>query len=153
MSPNTSNGNINLPCVAKKKVECVTCQSWSWFENCSESLVLASRKSYLVIICPNSNEYITKVKLGQIGVDSNIAQNLAPRKSYVITNGPTLHEKFTKSVIRSSWSWFEHFPTSLIQTIRSHFWSFIIRRHSHVKLTKSVSSCRGCFFIQLLSCI
>ena len=36
---------------------------------------LASRKSYLIIICPNSYEKLTKVKSGQIGVGSNIAQN------------------------------------------------------------------------------
>ena len=36
---------------------------------------LASRKSCLVIICPNSYETLTKVKYSQIGVDSNIAQN------------------------------------------------------------------------------
>ena len=36
---------------------------------------LASRKSCLVIICPNSYEKLTKVKSGQIGVGLNIAQN------------------------------------------------------------------------------
>ena len=36
---------------------------------------LASRKSNLVIICPNSYEKLTKVKSGQIGVGLNIAQN------------------------------------------------------------------------------
>ena len=35
------------------------------------------RKSYLVIICPNSHEKLTKVKFGQVQVGSNIAQNLS----------------------------------------------------------------------------
>ena len=36
---------------------------------------LTHRKSYLAIICPNSHEKLTKSKLGQVGVGSNIAQN------------------------------------------------------------------------------
>ena len=36
---------------------------------------MASRKSCLVIICPNSYEKLTKVNSGQIGVGLNIAQN------------------------------------------------------------------------------
>ena len=39
---------------------------------------LASRKSCLVIICPNSYEKLTKVKSGQIGVGLNSAQNHSP---------------------------------------------------------------------------
>ena len=36
---------------------------------------LAHRKSYMVIICPNSHEKLTKSLLGRIQVGSNIAQN------------------------------------------------------------------------------
>ena len=35
----------------------------------------SSRKSYLVIICPNSHEKLPKSKLRQVGVGSNIVQN------------------------------------------------------------------------------
>ena len=45
-----------------------------------------------------------KVKLGQVQVGSNIAQNhssnLAHRKSYLVIICPNSHEKLTKSVIR-----------------------------------------------------
>ena len=46
-----------------------------------------------------------KVKLGQVQVSSNIAQNhyLAHRKSYLVIICPNSHTKFTKSVIRSSY--------------------------------------------------
>ena len=36
---------------------------------------LADRMSYVVIICASSCEQLTKVKLGQVEIDSNIAQN------------------------------------------------------------------------------
>ena len=46
---------------------------------------LDSRKSYLVIICPSSNEKLTKI---------------AHRKSYLVIICPNSHEKLTKSEIR-----------------------------------------------------
>ena len=75
---------------------------------------LASRKSCLVIICPNSYEKLTKVKSGQIGVSSNIAQNHSSRKSYLVIIWPNSHEELIKIKIRSSWSRFEHYSESLI---------------------------------------
>ena len=36
---------------------------------------LADRKSYVVIICASSYEKLTKLKLAQVEIDSNIAQN------------------------------------------------------------------------------
>ena len=47
-----------------------------------------------------------KVKLGQVQVGSNIAQNhlyIAHRKSYLVIICPNSHEKLTKSEIRSSY--------------------------------------------------
>ena len=41
---------------------------------------LAYRKSYLVIICPNSHEKLTKSNLGQVGVGSNIAPNHSSKR-------------------------------------------------------------------------
>ena len=77
---------------------------------------LASMKSCLVIICPNSYEKLAKVKSGQIGVGLNIAQNhhLTPRKSYMAIIWPNSHEKLIKIKIWSSWSRFEHCSESLI---------------------------------------
>ena len=46
---------------------------------------------------------LPKVKLGQVQVGSNIAQNLAHRKSYLVIICPNSHEKLTKSEIRSSY--------------------------------------------------
>ena len=48
------------------------------------------------------------MKLGQVQVGSNIAQNdrithLAHRKSYLVIGCPNSHEKLTKSVFRSSY--------------------------------------------------
>ena len=42
-----------------------------------------------------------KVKLGQVQVGSNIAQNLAHRKSFLVIIFPNSHEKLTKSEIKS----------------------------------------------------
>ena len=37
--------------------------------------LLGFLKSCLVIICPNSHEHLTKMKVGHVGVSSNIAQS------------------------------------------------------------------------------
>ena len=65
---------------------------------------LASRKSYLVIIFPNSHDKLTKIKLGQVGVGSNIVQNHSSNLLYEVLSGhclpPSTHAKLTKIKIR-----------------------------------------------------
>ena len=59
-----------------------------------------------------------KVKLGQVEVGSNIAQNHSSSsyiKSYLVIICPNSYEKLTKSEIRSSWSQFEHCSKSLVK--------------------------------------
>ena len=70
---------------------------------------LDHRKSYLVIICPNSHTKLMKsspkVKLGKVEVGSNIAQNHSSshRKSYLVIMYPNSHDKLTINEIRSSY--------------------------------------------------
>ena len=63
---------------------------------------LANRKSYVLIIYANACAKLTKAKLGQVEVGSNITQNhcLADRKSYVVIICANACEKLTKSKIR-----------------------------------------------------
>ena len=63
------------------------------------------RKSYLVIIYTHSREKLTKVKLGQIGVGSNILLKitcLAYMKSYLVIICPISHEKLIKVILGQS---------------------------------------------------
>ena len=55
-----------------------------------------------------------RVKLGQVEVGSNIAQNHSYSPYEVISGHylPNSYEKLTKSEIRSSWSRFEHWSKS-----------------------------------------
>ena len=69
------------------------------------------RKSYLVIIFPNSDRKLAK---------SEFTSSLAHRKSYLLIICPNSHEKLTKSEIMSSWSLFEHCSESLVLPIGSH---------------------------------
>ena len=66
---------------------------------------LAQRKSYLVIIGPNSDEKLTKSLLGQIQVGQTLLRitHLAHMKSYLVIICPNSHEKLTKSEIRPSY--------------------------------------------------
>ena len=60
---------------------------------------------------------LTKSKLGQVGVGSNIAQNRSSGPFNEATSGhylPNSHEKLTKREIMSSSSWFEHCLESLV---------------------------------------
>ena len=50
----------------------------------------------MIIICPNSQDKLTKVKLGQVEVSSNIAQNYSSSPYEVVVNS---YEKLTKSSI------------------------------------------------------
>ena len=64
-------------------------------------------------------QILPKVKLGQVGVGLNIAQNhfLVRRKSYLLIIFPNSHEKLTKSEIMSIWSRFEHCSELLVLPI------------------------------------
>ena len=92
---------------------------------------LTSRKAYLVIMCLNSYETLTKIKLGQVGVGSNIAKItlIASRKSYMANICPNTSNKLTKSELRSSWSRFEHLSKSLFNPLGSHIWSLFAPIH------------------------
>ena len=56
------------------------------------------------------------MKLGQVEIGSNIAQNthLAHLKSYLVIICPDAYEKLTKGEIMSSWTRFEHFSEPLV---------------------------------------
>ena len=92
---------------------------------------LAHRKLYLVIMCrnkiiyPNPHEKLIKLKLGQAGVNLNIAQNHQFSPKLVISGHylPKSQEKLTRSKIRPSWSRFEHCSESLVWPKGSHIWS------------------------------
>ena len=70
------------------------------------------------LFAPSHMKSLPKVKLGQVQVGSNIAQNhsyhLAHRRSYLVIICPNTHEKLTKNEIRSRSNRFEHFSESLI---------------------------------------
>ena len=55
---------------------------------------------------------------------------LAPWKSFLVIMGPDLHAKFTKSVIRSSWSGVEHCSKSHVKPLGSHIWSLLVPIHT-----------------------
>ena len=79
-----------------------------------------------------------KLKLRQVGVSSNIAQNSSSSpygKSYLVIICPNSHEKLAKSEIRSSLSQFEHCSESSLDHRKSYL--VIIHPNSHEKLTKS----------------
>ena len=87
---------------------------------------LHHRKSYLVIIGPNSDEKLIKsyFKLQSVRTFLKITR-LASRKSYLLIIVRTWYEKLTKSVIRSSCSWFKHGSKSLIYPLGSRIWSLL----------------------------
>ena len=68
---------------------------------------LAHKKSYMIIICPNLHEKLTKVKLGQVEVGLNISQN-------------------------HSSSLFELCSETLVWPIESHFWSLLTPIHMKI---------------------
>ena len=78
---------------------------------------LAHMKWFLVIICHNSHEKLTKseirFKLELVRTLLRITR-LAHRKSYLVIICPNSHEKLTNGEIRSNWSWSEHCSESLI---------------------------------------
>ena len=85
---------------------------------------LAHRKLYMVIIiCPS----LPKVKLGHVGVGSNITLNhsFTHRKSYLIIICPNSHEKLNKIEIMSSLSRFmnllRHCQVRVISCICANF--------------------------------
>ena len=59
--------------------------SWSRFKHCSESR-LAHRKSYLIIICLNSHEMLTKNEIMAREIGSNISQTRSSSLLEVIYN-------------------------------------------------------------------
>ena len=103
---------------------------------------LAHRKSYLVIICPNSHEKLTKSETRRLCVLANTKlyhRNLLlwiSMKFWILVSTtlglfskdppiyPNTHTKFTKIKIRSSLGQFKHCSASLIYHIGSHIWSF-----------------------------
>ena len=52
----------------------------------------------------------------------------------IVYNWLSGHRKFTKSEIRSSWSWFEHCSKSFIQPPESHIWSLFATIHMTERL-------------------
>ena len=86
--------------------------------------LLAHGKSYLIIICLNSHEKLTKREIRSSSSQfEHCSESMAHRKSYLVIICPNSHEKLTKSEIRSSSSRFEHCSESLIWPIGSHIWS------------------------------
>ena len=81
---------------------------------------LASRKSYQIIICPNS--YVGQ-KRKLVGVSSNISQN----ESHLVIILPNSYEKLTKSEIRSNWNC----SKSLISPLESNIWLLFAPIHTH----------------------
>ena len=78
--------------------------------NIAQITYLAHRKSYLVSICHNSHEKLTKSEI-MSKLESVrtllIITRLAYRKSYLAIIGPESHEKLTKYGIRSSYYLFQ----------------------------------------------
>ena len=75
------------------------------------------RKSYLVIICLNSHEKLTKSEIrSSWSRFQHCSESLVwpHTKSYLLIICPNSHEKLTKSEIMSSWSRFEDFSESLV---------------------------------------
>ena len=76
---------------------------------------VAHMKSYLVIICPNSYENLTKSEIrSSWSRFKHCSESLAHMKYYFVINCPNSYEKLTKSEIRSSWKRFEHYSKSLV---------------------------------------
>ena len=126
---------------------------WHLFEHCISILMmligthLASRTSYLVIICPSPHEMLIKFKLqcrlsrirfeyflksqeilnqklnltGQIGICCNISQSHSNMKSYlIIIICLNSHDKLTKIRIRPNW--FKRLTKSLTQPFLIVIW-------------------------------
>ena len=98
-------------------------------------ICLSHRKSYLLIICPNSYEKViqkcNQVKLKLVRILLRFTR-LAHRMSYLVIVCSNSHEKLTKGVIRSSWSRFEHCSESLIYPMGSHICSLFAPIHIKV---------------------
>ena len=78
--------------------------SWSWesVRTLLKIIHLASKKSYLVIICPNSHERLTKIKIRSRWSVRTLLRmtHLAHRKSYLVIICHNSLEMLTKSEIR-----------------------------------------------------
>ena len=55
--------------------------------------------------------------------------NHISRKTNLLIILPNSYQKLTKSTIRSSWSWLEHCPKSIISPLGSHIWSLFASIH------------------------
>ena len=83
---------------------------------------LASRKSYLVIICPNSYEKLTKIEFrSSWTLFEHCSKSLiSPIGSHLVIICSNSYEQLTKSKIKSSLFGFEHCSKSLIHRLGSH---------------------------------
>ena len=101
---------------------------------------LASRKSYLLLICPNSYKTFTKSEIrSSLSRFEHCSKScIKPnRKSYLVIILPNSPEKLTKSNIRSSWSRFKQCSISFALPLGSHSYLLLIDPSSHEKLLKS----------------
>ena len=96
---------------------------------------LATRESYLVIICPIHMKSWPQVKSGQVGIGSNIAQNHSSSLQKVIS-GHYLPEFIWR--VDQKWN-----PVTLLEITHLASWKsylVVICHNSHEKLTKIRSS-------------